>query len=286
MNAPILVRQILESVLPFGCADGKLLMLRAYFDDSGTHATTPLVVVGGLIGGPVQWYRFERAWAALLAQPMPGKPPLRAFHLSHCAAREGEFADYNQAERDKITHDFRQIILASGVASVAYTIDRVAWDELVTGRYREFAGPPEANCLVKCVRAAMDFAGKHKHGPEVAIIYDKGRETEKFSTVGDMFVKGSFGNSQVVSFTFASIERFCPLQGADMIATESYWFGLQWLKDGEAAEARPHFRDYLEHMNGGGFILDREKIQTQVIDSIDRAGFLSRPGSFFWEQVS
>ncbi len=286
MTAPLLVSDMVAAVLPFGCENGRLLMLRAYFDDSGTHASAPLVVVGGLIGGPVEWYRFERAWRKLLDLPMEGKPPLRKFSMSKCAAGEDEFSAYSRAERDKITHDFRQVIIASGLVGVASTIDRIAWDELVIGRYREFAGPPEALCLVHVVNDAINYASRHKHGPEIAIVYDAGRETENFSTIGKGFVSGQFGKGQVVSFTFAQVAKFTPLQGADMVATESYWYGTDWLKNGEVTKARPHFQDYLEKVNSWGTILDRRLIQSEIVDRIDNGNLLSLSDSFLWSPHS
>jgi hypothetical protein len=57
-------------------------MLCTYFDDSGTHANSSVVVIGGLIGTTEQWKIFNRGWAALLDMPRPGKPSLKLFHLS------------------------------------------------------------------------------------------------------------------------------------------------------------------------------------------------------------
>jgi hypothetical protein len=51
-------------------------MLRAYFDDSGTHASSEVILIGGLIGTIAQWDQFEAAWAAKLAQPLADKPRL------------------------------------------------------------------------------------------------------------------------------------------------------------------------------------------------------------------
>lgn len=77
-------------------------MLRAYFDDSGTHADSEVVAIGGLIGTVDQWNEFDRKWKALLAAPLPSKPPLRMFHLSHCNAANGEFRGYSDAECDAV----------------------------------------------------------------------------------------------------------------------------------------------------------------------------------------
>jgi hypothetical protein len=59
-------------------------MIRAYFDDSGTHHRySAVTAMGGLLGSITQWEEFETRWAAKLAHPLPGKPRLKAFHLSH-----------------------------------------------------------------------------------------------------------------------------------------------------------------------------------------------------------
>jgi len=131
------------------------MMLRAYFDDSGTHGNSEVVVMGGLIGSVEQWERFEHAWAAKLADPLPGygKPPLRMFHLSTCNAGGSEFADYRDAEQDAVIHDFRQIIIDAGLTSTASAIDRKAWDELITGNYRKVMDEPLSACFVNCIES-------------------------------------------------------------------------------------------------------------------------------------
>ena len=43
-----------------------IAMLGAFFDDSGTHSTSPVVVIGGLLGTAEQWDDFVPAWNALL----------------------------------------------------------------------------------------------------------------------------------------------------------------------------------------------------------------------------
>jgi hypothetical protein len=124
MSAYLPIRELVSVTFPTGRPEGALLMLRAYFDDSGSHPDSEVVVVGGLIGNPAQWDEFERKWAALLAAPLPGKPPLKRFHLSACNAQDKEFSGYNETECDAITHDFRQILIETRVISTASSIDK------------------------------------------------------------------------------------------------------------------------------------------------------------------
>jgi hypothetical protein len=86
-------------------------VLAAFFDDSGTHASTPVVAIGGLLGTGEQWGVFGSTSTALMHNPLPGKPPLKQFHLSPRRAAQGEFRNYSLVERDHITKLFRKIIL-------------------------------------------------------------------------------------------------------------------------------------------------------------------------------
>ena len=79
-------------LLPSDEREGMLLMLRAYFDDSGSHADSEIVTIGGLVGTVAQWTEFDDRWKALLAEPLPGKPRLVPIHkqqfLQRCKGQE------------------------------------------------------------------------------------------------------------------------------------------------------------------------------------------------------
>jgi hypothetical protein len=148
-------------------------MLRAYFDDSGTHADSRVVVIGGLIGTDPQWARFKEEWAALLKQPLPGKTSLRMFHLSTCNARAGEFIGYSDAEQDAVIHDFRKIIINAELISIAAAVDRKAWCDLVIGAYRESFGDALSHCIAYCIEETIRIANPHAAGDEISIVIDK-----------------------------------------------------------------------------------------------------------------
>ena len=244
-------------------------MLRAYFDDSGTHVESPVVVIGGLLGLIEDWGKFEDEWRAKLADPLSEKPPLKAFHLSHCVGHYGEFANYSFAESEALRHDFRQIILSSNLRQLSLAIPCADWDELVVPPYRDFMGTAEEACFVKFIERSMGVVrAAGVKGLKIAYVYDKGRESYRLEYLTSLLKKHADSRPEFGSFTFARVADMPPLQAADTIATENYWAVQKWIADGDVSNASIHFKRLLEGMAGEGMILDREAIQGEI----DRRG--------------
>src|SRR5262245_38678701 len=66
------------------------------------------------------------------------------------------------------------------------------------------------------------------------------------------------------SSTFGAVRSHYPLQAADIIATESYWYADRWLWSEGSAEPRPPFRQFYEQMPAEGLILDRHGILEEL----------------------
>ena len=96
-------------VLPSGSTDGILCMLEAYFDDSGTHDDSEIVLWAGLFGNRYQWEFFNQLWAKKLADPSPGKPPIKRFHMVDCYNSTGEFAGWRRAATDFLAHELTNV---------------------------------------------------------------------------------------------------------------------------------------------------------------------------------
>jgi hypothetical protein len=239
-------------------------VITAYFDDSGTHQGSPVVAVGGLIGSEDQWAEFDERWKKLLAEPLPGKPSLKQFHSTECRGNHGPFGNYNVAERDRITYLFRQIILETGLFSVASIIDQIAWNELVVGPIRMIIGEADVFCSSKCIDCAIRIARLAYPGQKLAVVFDRGFQSDMLTRVAGLYEKRKDDYPEVSAIGFAKVADMCGLQGADMIATESYWYAQEWLKAGADAKARAHFRDYLTRDLSAGLIADREAIEGVV----------------------
>ena len=86
-----------------------MLMLAAYFDDSGTHDSSQVIVWGGFLGTAEQWKQFDITWRAKLARPLDGKPRLSKFGLADCDRCRNEFEGYGRAESDLLQNEMREL---------------------------------------------------------------------------------------------------------------------------------------------------------------------------------
>ncbi|MBP1092960.1 hypothetical protein [Bradyrhizobium diazoefficiens] len=240
-------------------------MLGAFFDDSGTHDQSAVVAMGGLLGTEEQWDIFERRWLAQLKEPVPGKPPLDQFHLTPCRNARGEFKTYDQAQRDYVTSKFQEIILETGFVTVAVAADLVAWKELVVDpAVVEELGTPLEFCFFKCVETVTSVIRANKPGELIDIWFDKGTE-DRLGKLAQMF-------RQLSELVLPEIERvgFMPvkttvgLQGADMIAYETYLYGIECLRNPDSPMANAHFQAYVKRPLSIGLFARREHIEEFV----------------------
>jgi hypothetical protein len=244
-------------------ANGTMAVLGAFFDDSGTHERAPVVALGGLLGTDEQWDAFAEAWAALLEHPLPGKPKLHQFHLAPCRARDGEFRDYNWGEIDRVTYLFRRIILDIGFVTVAAAVNKTAWDELVVGDVAPQVGTPIQFCLHKCFESVLKIIRWRKPWERAIVVIDQGTKPSLEMWV-QMLRLLPEQHPEITSIFFAPVSKVIALQGADMIATETYHYAQAWMKNRDEPVPNPHFREFIDRDLSSGLIFDREHIEEMV----------------------
>lgn len=258
----MLISDLVDASFPDRSRPGLVLMLQCYFDDAGTHAGAPALAYGGLVGTKEQWVAFDARWRALLAAPMEGKPPLKAFHLTDCRVSAGEFLRYRPVERDVVQHAFRQIIIETGISAIAYSVAVADWNELVIGKARRWLGSPEQIIFSACVGGAMQVAHELGHN-EVSIWFDAGRRSSELDSLTNRAMLNQSGPVKLVGVSFLSVAEIPALQGADIVATESRMQADTYIKTGEVAPSA-HFAALLKGVHAAGYILDRDQIALNV----------------------
>lgn len=245
---------------------GAMLMLACYFDDSGTHRGSPVVVWGGLVAGAEQIAPLDAAWVELLAKPLPWKPPLSQLHLTDCVSGQGEFASYTFAERLRVRRLFSDLVAQSAVMPIAFGVDVAAWDRVVTGRVREGMGDAERASFGLCIRSAFEIACDHAE--EMAIYMDQGRQSQglrlMYEGARELIPEGAC--YATAEFPFAS--KTPALQAADLCANEFYRYAGDWIKDSNA-EPSPIFGAFLGSLEQSHFAVMGEDQITHLVQEMD-----------------
>ena len=242
-------------------------MIRIYFDDSGTHASSDVVVYAAVLATDALWLLFEAQWRTKLAEPLPGKSALSRFHMYDCDAGIGEFVRYSRAERDAVTHDFREIIMTSDIHGRAASIPVADWDAVITGRRRDLAGNAETECFTAAAALVFELISDRLVDKEARLVFNNapGREELQRKLIANYQrvytdPKPPASPVRIVSVSFESSREAIPLQAADMIAWESNLYARQKSVPGVTGP-RPHFKQLVDTGRFLGTLLSRPRIE-------------------------
>jgi len=255
-SANVKISDFNRLVLPHGCGDRIPCMLTAYFDDSGSHADSDVVLWSGLFGNQHQWQHFEGLWAAKLRAPSPGKPPLKRFHMANCQAGDGEFLGWSRTATDFLVHELGEIILRCGLYSNGAAISRKDWDDLITGNLRTALGDAEGYSLRMAFVRALKWAKESGCESKIEFVFDRRQEREREGKrvfeLFEHYAKIVPTGITPVSVKFADSYRNLPLQGADLLAWEQYRYAAEYLRSN--GKAKFASRKELQRLSRGGRI--------------------------------
>ncbi|MGM4927670.1 DUF3800 domain-containing protein [Tardiphaga sp. 619_E2_N8_5] len=248
-------------------------MLGAFFDDSGTHDGSQVVAIGGLLGTDHQWDVFEQGWNEVLKAPLPGRPPLKHFHLTECRNGTGDFRGFSQAERDHLTYRFRQVILTTGMVTVAVAVDKVVWDELITEELGEHYETALGFCFFKCIEEVTNIIRARRPGEPIDMYFDAGTEDRLGEFARRFRDVRPFMWREIECLSFAPVKRVVALQGADMVAYETYTYAIESLRNPDNPTVLAHFKDFIYRELTIGLLAVRghiEEIVSRIRETIDK----------------
>jgi Protein of unknown function (DUF3800) len=202
-------------------------VLESYLDASGTDPNQQVVVVAGWGAAEDEWDHWEHRWLGMLAELELKK----GWHHTDFLGKRAEYAKWSdtkfQYAQGLITKIFNEIGLL-GIGAAVWRADYEA--ALASRKWPKMKSDPYAFCLNDCAESLVHGFHESPDDEGIAIYADKdGKNAE---TIGvPLFEWHSEYNrrnekavnaARAVTITYGPATQFIPIQGADILANETY----------------------------------------------------------------
>jgi hypothetical protein len=207
--------------------NGFVVVLKAYMDESGTHAGSPVVTVAAYFARPRVWQGWTKEWNR-------AKRPIKVVHASDCNNLTGEFAGWDRERRDAWVAELLPVIPRHRIMGVAVGIHMDAFHREMQSRpdLRKLFGTPYTACFQWTVQTVMDMVGDWDARMSVSFIHEV-NDYHSEANEAFRFIRDRYGD-RARGLSFTDKGDYVPLQAADVLAYEANHF----LRDPERKKRR------------------------------------------------
>ena len=194
-------------------------LIRAYFDDAGTHAGSEVTSIGGLLGTTDAWTALEADWEAVIADFR--EYGLTAFHAYDCEVGINEFSGFRVEVRRAISRRFARVVAKHTDLRVFWSsCINSAWAEVTDDAFRQRYGDPFGLCFEWCLQQTARWSVNYAEGAPVSLMFSE--QSNYRDRCNDIFryYEGAKRYLPLKTLTFGSYRDFAALQAADFVATE------------------------------------------------------------------
>lgn len=193
-----------------------LCMLVAYFDESGTHAESPIIAVAGFLAPQERWIEYEAKWAHVLE-----KWGLSVFHMAEYENRQGPYAALTNPDRIELLGSLIEIIAATAWVGISVALVKADYAAIRDAENVTF-GSEYGLCANDCIRLLNKWLNVRGIRERIAYVCELGplgatdlqRAFEHaYATDPDRF--------HLQSLHFVSKTQYAQLQAADFLAYET-----------------------------------------------------------------
>lgn len=220
-NHCVSITDLWSGLFPRGSTGGKLAMLWAYLDDSGSHDNSDIVIIAGILGTESELLSLEGMWKDHLSRPLCGlREQIKEFRAHDCYHSRGEFLHWKRHETDYFRHQLRCVLIKSKVSGYGFACKRKEWNEFLQGDARSIFGDPEGYAARQCFVRMLRMANETSFDPYISFVFDnKPNREREIRVVFDAFQRIE-KDKNIVGISFMDSAKILPLQAADLFAWE------------------------------------------------------------------
>ena len=218
------IMELTRFLHPLDSTQRMVCVLRAYFDDSGTHRDSRVVVIGGCVAREKQWEEFGREWSEMLTYF-----GIKEFHSVDLQAFQGDFEGWNEDRRRQLIARTMEIGQHWAKSSFVSAVVRADYQDVVPNWAKESAAfGDEYNFCFQMSIGRIDKWIDQLDPPmppsdQIAFVFDQ--QPKRIGVTRDTYSaikKFRDRDRRMGALAFVSGEQFLPLQFADFIAYEAY----------------------------------------------------------------
>lgn len=227
--------------------------MKVYIDESGSHDSSPVLALAGLVASEKQWARLSTQWTGVLKEY-----DLNDFHATDCANGGKKFRNILPEDRSRLFVRLTNIIKRT----VSYRI----WTAVAVDDYRASPyynqDPKRIYSLasIACVSLGRHIAAQRPGDFRLCYVFDQGSEGKlAFSLFLKMLQTGEADVLRIADVTKGDRRELPPLQAADLFAYEIYRYLSDQMRD-SGREMRQSLASLLSIQDGGGYFLGGRKL--------------------------
>jgi len=195
-----------------------VVMLQAYFDESGTHENAPAVLVAGYLFEPERCLALESDWSIAL-----NEAGVSAFHMKDWAASKGEFSSMGKCDRDDFYMKLLNLIKRDASKGIAAQVSQAEFDRIKPANWNDRIGGAYSVCATLCLQAIGLWCKQNWPDENIAYFFEAGHESaNEASRFMDLIARSTVLTKEYryYSHTFVKKKESTLLQTADILAWE------------------------------------------------------------------
>ncbi len=147
-----------------------LVLLNAYFDESGTHAASTITAIAGYVASKDVWSALERQWTNEIG--LFADKGVSAFHMHDAILGEGEYAHVEHFHRMAHIKRLSELLRDSDIHAIGVWVDNNDWDAVVTDPKFLSAFPtPYDLCFEHIVRWLRGWSKQRAGGEHIVPMF-------------------------------------------------------------------------------------------------------------------
>jgi Protein of unknown function (DUF3800) len=255
------VRQLVAGLSHDLFSEYRIVVLKAFIDDSGSGGDSPWYILAGYVGTVAGWDGFDGEWTKALHR----HPRIEYFKAREAESLrpDGQWKGITPEQRDAKIDELIEVIGRCADRAIFARIRQSDYNELIKGRIPEDWDSPYYFLQTFIIGAAINIERIEGRFDSIDFVFDLDQQHEK----NQRLLLQPLQNIPAFFGALANISRkddrvFLPLQAADLVA----WQIRRFFCSDEPP--RRHFESSQRSlpMEPHGFILDRGLVRSMMDD--------------------